>query len=90
MRADRAGQPPPAPAPAAADAVRLEELQFAGLQDADLYRASMRYWNLLADVALLSDPTVVARVRRLVPLGTRPPAPAGPSRAELTEILSGV
>ena len=89
MRADLAGQPPPEPPPAAEDAVRLEELLFAGLHDADLYRASMRYWNLLADINLLSDPAVVARVRRLVPPGTRPPVPAGPSRAELAQILAG-
>ena len=89
MRADLAGQPPPEPAPATESAIRLEELMFAGLQDADLYRASMRYWNLLTDVTLLSDPAVVARVRQLVPPGTRLPAPAGPSRAELAQILSG-
>ena len=88
MRADLAGQPPPEPAPAAEGAIRLEELLFAGMQDAELYRASMRYWNLLTDVGLLSDPAVVGGVRRLVPLGTRLPAPAGPSRAELAQILS--
>ena len=89
MRADLAGQPPGAPI-RAADAVLLDEVRLAGQQDADLYRAAMRYAQLLGDASLLSDPSLVARVRRLIPLGAPLPAPAGPTRAELARLLAAV
>ena len=89
MRADLAGQPSAVPA-RSADAVLFEELRLAGLQDAELYRAAMRYSQLLADPALLAEPSLVERVRRVIPLGTRLPAPVGPSRAELTHLLAAV
>jgi 2-polyprenyl-6-methoxyphenol hydroxylase-like FAD-dependent oxidoreductase len=88
LRADLAGEPPPAPPPPADDALRPEELLLGGMQDADLYRVWTRYAHLLADGSLLSDPAVFEHVRRLVPPGTRPPAPVGPTRAELAKTLA--
>jgi 2-polyprenyl-6-methoxyphenol hydroxylase-like FAD-dependent oxidoreductase len=88
LRADLTGEPPPDSPPPADDALWPEELLLAGMQDADLYRAWMRYAHLLADDSLLSDPAVVERARRLVPPETGPPAPAGLTRAELAQILA--
>lgn len=88
MRADLAGQPPPDPPPATEDALRPDELVLAGMTDPDLYRTSMRFGQLLAGSALLRDPSLVERVRRVVSPGARPPTPAGPTRAELARILA--
>lgn len=88
MRADRAGTPPPSPPPPADGVLRPEELLLGGMPDADLFRASMRYSQLLADASLLADPSLVNRVRRLVPPGTQPPTPAGPTRTEFAQLLA--
>jgi hypothetical protein len=68
--------------------LRREELRLAGLADPDLFRAHLRYWQLLADASTASDPSIVERGRRLVPPGTRAPADAGPTHAELAQIVA--
>ena len=88
IRADLAGESPPEPPPPAEDMLRPDELLLAGMQDADLYRVTMRYSQLLSSAAVLSDPSLVEQVRSRVPPGTRPPPAAGPSRAELAHILT--
>ena len=90
LRADLAGQPAPAPPPHAEGRVRPDELQLAGMVDADLYRAAMRYGQLLTETAVLADPALVAEVRRRVPPGTPPSPVPGPSRADLSAILAAV
>ena len=90
LRADLVGQPPPDPPPPAADVLRPEELLLAGMADPDLYRAFMRYTQLLADTAMLSGPSLVEEVRRLVPPGTRPPRLAGPTRADLANVRAAL
>jgi 2-polyprenyl-6-methoxyphenol hydroxylase-like FAD-dependent oxidoreductase len=88
MRADLAGEPPPAPPPAAADRVGPTELLAASFQDADVFRAQMQYAQLLVGEALLTEPWLVERVRTLVPPDAPPPMAAGPTRKELATLLS--
>jgi len=88
LRADLAGESPRTPATRAADRVDAEELLLGGMRDAELYRASMRHGQLLARETLLADPSMIERVRKIVPAGMRAPALAGPSRAELARIIA--
>jgi short chain dehydrogenase len=87
MRADLTGHPP-ADVFGAEQRVRLDELLVAAMQDADLYRAFMRYAMVLKDPPDLSDPCLIEQLRRHVPAGIRPLSPAGPTRAELVQILA--
>lgn len=66
----------------------MDDLLRAAMQDADLYRALMRHLMLLPGAPDLTDPALVAQVRRQVAPDTRPPPVAGPTRAELTQLLA--
>jgi len=90
LRADLAGQPLPDSPPFADDVLRPDELLRAGMADPDLYRASMRYTQLLSDAAVLSDASLIEQVRRLVPPGTHLPRIAAPTRADLARTLADV
>jgi hypothetical protein len=88
MRAELTGQTLPEP-PMREDRIEPDEFLVAGLGDPDLYRAQMRYAMLLDPPSVLSDPSLIAQVRRIVPPGTQLPPPAGPRRGDLTRILGG-
>ena len=88
MRADLTGAAPANRAGDEQQRLRLDELLDAAMQDADLYRALMRYVMVLRDAPDLSDPSFIERVRRHTSTGIRPRTSAGPNRAELIHILA--
>jgi flavin-dependent dehydrogenase len=87
MRADLVGQPLDE-VHSDAQGLRQEDLLVVAMCDPDMYRALMRYLMVLSDAPNLGDPLFIEQVRRRVPAGIQRQPPAGPTRAELVEILT--